>query len=102
VTAFLNSTGLTWKFNYKLTFVLYWCKIWSPTVREEHRLRILVKRVLRRIFRPKREKVEGGWRRLQNEELRYLYASKNIIRVIKSRRIRWTGHLARTGEVRNI
>jgi hypothetical protein len=57
--------------------------------------------VLRRIFGPKREKVEGGWRRLYNEELHYLYASPNIVSVIKSRRMRWAGHLARMDEVRN-
>jgi hypothetical protein len=54
-------------------------------------------RVLRRIFRPKIEEVAGGWRRLHNEELHNLYASANIIRVINSRRMRWTGHVARMG-----
>jgi hypothetical protein len=55
-------------------------------------------RVLKRIFGPKREKVAGDWRRLHNEELRNLYDSPNIIRVIKSRMMRWTGHVARMGE----
>jgi hypothetical protein len=64
------------------------------TLREEHRLRVLENRVLRGIFGPKREEVEGGWRRLHNEELHNLYASPNIIRVTKSRGMRWAGHVA--------
>jgi hypothetical protein len=58
-------------------------------------------RVLRRIFGPQREEVVGGWRRLHNEELRNLYASPNIIKVTKSRRMRWADHVARMGEMRN-
>jgi hypothetical protein len=58
-------------------------------------------RVLRRKFGPKREKVVGDWRRLHNEELHNLYASSNIITVIKSRRIRWPWHVARMEEMRN-
>jgi hypothetical protein len=58
-------------------------------------------RVLRRIFGPKREEMAGGWRRLHNEELHNLYASPRTIRVIKSRRMRWAGHIAHTGEMRN-
>jgi hypothetical protein len=54
-------------------------------------------RVLRRIFGPKREEVAGGWRRLQNEEFHNFYASPNFIRVIKSKRMRWEGHVARMG-----
>jgi hypothetical protein len=57
-------------------------------------------RVLRRIFGPKRDEVTGDWRRLHNEELNDLYSSPNIIRVIKSRRMRWVGHVARMGERR--
>jgi hypothetical protein len=57
-------------------------------------------RVLRRIFVPKRDKVTGGWRKLHNEELHNLYSSLNIIRMIKSRRMRWSGHVARMGERR--
>jgi hypothetical protein len=71
-----------------LPVVLYGCKTWSPTLREEHRL-ICLGTVLRIIFGPKREEVAGGWRRLHNEELCNLYASRNTIRVIKSRRMRW-------------
>jgi hypothetical protein len=58
-------------------------------------------RVLRRIFGPKRDKVAGGWRRLHNEELHNLYASPNVMRVIKSRRMRWTGHVGYAEEMRN-
>jgi hypothetical protein len=59
-------------------------------------------RVLRRIFRPKRDGVKGGWRKLHNEELHNLYSSPNIIRVLKSRRMRWAGRVARMGEKRNV
>jgi hypothetical protein len=58
-------------------------------------------RVLRRIFGPKREEVAGDWRRLHNEELHNLHASPNVIRVIKSKRMSWTGHVARMEEMRN-
>jgi len=58
--------------------------------------------VLRRIFVPEVEKVAGGWRRLHNEELHNLYASSNIIRMIKSRRMRWVGHIARMGDMKNV
>jgi hypothetical protein len=57
--------------------------------------------VLRRIFVPKREEVAGGWRRLHNEELHNLYASQNITRAIKSRKMRWEGRVARMGAIRN-
>jgi hypothetical protein len=68
-------------------------------LREEHRLRVFENRVLRRIFGPKRE-VDGSWRKLHNDELRNLYSSPNIVKVIKSRRMRWAGHVARIGEGR--
>jgi hypothetical protein len=58
-------------------------------------------RVLRRILGPKRDEVTGEWRTMHNEELRYLYSSPSIIRIIKSRIMRWTGHVARMGEKRN-
>jgi hypothetical protein len=68
-------------------------------LREEHRPRVSENRVLRRIFGPKREE-DGSWRKLHNDELHSLYSSPNIIRVIKSRRMRWAGHVARMGEGR--
>jgi hypothetical protein len=85
-----------------LPVVLYGCKTWSLTLREEHRLRVFENRVLRRIFGPKRDEETGEWRRLHNEELHILYSSPNIIRQIKSRRMRWAGHVARMGEERNV
>jgi hypothetical protein len=69
--------------------------VWSLTLREEHRLRVLENRVLRRIFGSERDEVTGGWRKLHNEELHNLYSSPSIIRMTKSRRIRWAGHVAR-------
>jgi hypothetical protein len=81
--------------------VLYGCETWSLTLREEHRLRVFENRVLRRIFGPKRDDVTGDWRKLHNEGLHNLYSSPNIIRIIKSRSMKWAGHLARMGETRN-
>jgi hypothetical protein len=81
-----------------LPIVLYGCETWSLTLREEHRLRVLENRVPRRIFGPKRDEVTGGWRKLHSEELHILYSSPNIIRQIKSRRMRWVGHVACMGE----
>jgi hypothetical protein len=69
---------------------------------EEHRLRVFENRVLRRIFGPKRDEVIGGQRKLHNEELHDLYCSPSIIRIIKSRRMRWAGHVACMGEKRNV
>jgi hypothetical protein len=65
--------------------VLYGCKTWSLTLREEQRLRVFENRVLRRIFAPRRDEVTGDWRKLHNEELHTLYSSPNIIRMIKSK-----------------
>jgi hypothetical protein len=65
--------------------VLYGCETWSLTLREEHKLRVFENRVLRRIFLPKRVEVMGEWRKLHNEDLRDLYSSPSIIRIIKSR-----------------
>jgi hypothetical protein len=79
-----------------LPVVLYGCETWSPTLREEHRLRVSENSVLRRIFGPKRE-VDGSWRKLQNNELHSLYFSPHIARVIKLRRMRWAEHVARIG-----
>jgi hypothetical protein len=69
--------------------VLYGCETWSLTVREEHKLRVFENRVLRRIFGPKKDGLIGMWRKLHNEELHNLYSSPSIIRIIKSRRMRW-------------
>jgi hypothetical protein len=66
----------------------------------ECRLRVFENRVLKRIFGPKRGEVTGEWRRIHNEELHALYSSPNIIRVIKSKRLRWAEHVARMGERR--
>jgi hypothetical protein len=77
-----------------LPVVLYACETWHLTLREEHRLRVFENRVLRRIFEPKRDEVTGGWRKLHNEKLNNLYTSPSIIRIIKSRRMRWAGHIA--------
>jgi len=78
-----------------LPVVLYGCETWSFTLREESRLRVFENRVLRKIFGPKRDEVRGEWRKLHKEELNDLYCSLNIVRVIKSRRMRWAGHVAR-------
>jgi hypothetical protein len=80
--------------------VLYGCETWSLTSREEHILRVSENRVLR-IFRPKREK-DGSWRKLHNDEFHNLYSTTNIVKVIKSRRMRWAGRVARMGEGRGV
>jgi len=69
-------------------------------LREERKLRVFENVVLRRIFGPRRDKVTGKWRKLHNEELNDLYSSPNIVRVIKSRRMRWAGHVVRMSEER--
>jgi hypothetical protein len=74
-------------------------KLGSLTLKEEHRLKVFVNRVLTRMFGPKREEVVGNWRRLHNEELHNLYTSQNIMRVIKSRRMIWAGNVARMVEI---
>jgi hypothetical protein len=74
---------------------------WFLTLREEHRLRVFENRVLRRIFGPRRDQVAGDWRKLHDEEPHNSYSSPNIIRMIKSRRMRWAGHVAGMGATRN-
>jgi hypothetical protein len=81
--------------------IVYGYETWSVVLREEHRLRVFENRVLRRIFRTKRDEVTGGWRKLHNEELHGSYSSPSFIKMIRSRRMRWTGHVARMGEMRN-
>jgi hypothetical protein len=76
--------------------VLYGCETWALTLREEHRLRVFGNRVLRRIFGLKRDEVTGEWRKLPNEDLRD--KSRSINRMIRSRSMRWAGHVARRGE----
>jgi hypothetical protein len=80
-----------------LPVVLYGSETWSLTLREDHRLRVFENRVLRRIFGPKRDEVTGEWRKLHKKELHDLYSSPSIIRIIKSRRMRWADHVARMG-----
>ena len=80
-----------------LSAVLYGCETWSVTLREEHRLRVLAKRVLREIFGAIRDGVIQEWRKLHDKELYELYCSPNIIWVIKSKSIRWEEHAARMG-----
>jgi hypothetical protein len=84
-----------------LPLVLYGCETWSLALREECRLRVFENRVLRTIFGPKRDEVTAEWRRLHNEELHALYSSPIIIRVIKSRRLKWAGHITLLVDRRN-
>ena len=85
-----------------LSVVLYGCETWSLMLREERRLRVFDNGVLRRIFGRKRDEVTWEWRKLHNEELNDLYCSPNIVQVIKSRRMRWAGHVARMEEKRGV
>ena len=104
----LSSSLLSKKLKIKLyrtiilPVVLYGCETWSLTLKEERRLRVFENRVLRKVFGPKRDEVTGEWRKLHNEELSDLYSLPNIVRVVKSRRMRWAGHVARMGEGRGV
>ena len=82
-----------------LPVVLYGCETWPLALREESRLRLSEKRALRSIFGPKRDEVPRKWRKLHIEEPNDLYSSPNIVREIKSRRMRWAGNVARMGEI---
>ncbi|KAJ4450474.1 hypothetical protein ANN_01899 [Periplaneta americana] len=84
-----------------LPVLLYGCETWTLTLREEHRLRVFENKVLRKIFGAKRDEVTGEWRKLHNTEQHALYSSPDIIRNIKSRHLRWAGHVARMDESRN-
>jgi hypothetical protein len=82
--------------------VLYGCETWSLTLREERRLRVFENRVLRKAFGPKKDEVTEEWRKLHNEELNDLYSSPKIVRVVKSRRMRWAGHVVSMGVERGV
>jgi hypothetical protein len=84
-----------------LPVVLYGCETWSLTFRDEHGLRVFENRVVRRMFGPERDE-EGPWRKLHNDELHGQYSSPNIVRMIKSRRMRWAGHVARIVEGKGV
>ena len=73
---------------------MYGYETWSLIFREEHRLRVFENRVLRKIFGAKKDEITGEWRKLHNAELYVVYSSPNIIRSLKSRRLRWAGHVA--------
>ena len=88
--------------NIILPVVLYGCETWSLTLREERRLRVFENRVLRRVFGPKWDDLTGEWRKLHYEELHDLYFSHKIVRVLKSRRMSWAGHVAHMGGERRI
>jgi hypothetical protein len=92
-----NSTKVEKYRTINLPVVLYECESWSLTQREEHRLRMYENRVLGRIFGPQRNEVRGEWRTLHEEELNDVYSSPNIVRVIKSRRMRWAGNVVCMG-----
>jgi hypothetical protein len=85
-----------------LPVVLYGCETWSLTFCEERRLRVFENRVLRRVFGPKRDEVAGERRKLHKEELNDLYSLPNIVRVVKSIPMRWTGHVVLMGEDRGV
>jgi hypothetical protein len=85
-----------------LPVFLYGSETWSLKLRKEHRLKAFENRILRRIFGPKRDGLTGGWIKLHNEDLHDLWLTPSIIRIIKSKRMRWAGHVARMAEKRNV
>ena len=98
-----RNTGFLFSYSTPSTIilpVLYGCETWVLTLGAERRLRVFENRLLWRIFGSKRDGVKGEWRKLHNEELNELYSSPNIVLVIKSRRMRWVGHVARMGQSR--
>ena len=88
--------------NIILPVVVYGCETWSLTMREERRLKVFENRVPRRIFVPKRDEVTGEYRKLHNEELNDQYCSPKIVRVIKSRRMKWAGYVTSIGEKKGV
>ncbi|KAJ4441688.1 hypothetical protein ANN_11546 [Periplaneta americana] len=92
---------VSWGLIYVKQFVLRGCETWTLTLREEQRLRVFENKVIRKIFGAERDEVTGEWRKLHNAELHALFSSPDIIRNIKSRRLRWAEHVARMGESRN-
>jgi hypothetical protein len=88
--------------NIILPIVLYGCETWSLKLREQRTLRVFENRMPRRISEPKRGEVKGKWRKLHNEVLNDLYSSPNIVREIKSRKMRWTGHVTRMGDRKSL
>ena len=107
VQSILSSTLLHKNLNIKiyrsiiLPVVLHGCETWSLKL-QERKLWVFENMMLRRIFGPRRDEVTGEWRRLHNEELNDLHYSPNILWVIKSKRMRWAGHVARMGEERGV
>jgi len=102
----MSSRLISKNFNIKvyriiiLSVVLYGCETWSLTLREERKLSVFENMMLRRLNGRRKDEVTGERRRLHNEELNDLYSSLNTVRVVKSRRMRWAGHVARMGEER--
>jgi len=88
--------------NIIASVVLYGCETWSLTLKEERRLRVFENRILKKILGTKRDEVTGEWRKLRKEKLNDLYSSPDIVRVKKSIRIRWTGHVARMAKRRGM
>jgi hypothetical protein len=85
-----------------MPLVLYGWETWFRTLKEEHRLRIFEDKELRRLFAPRRNEVTGGWKKLHNEEHRDMYSAPSLIRIIKTRRMKWAGHVARMRKKRNV
>ena len=85
-----------------LPVILHGCESWSTTLADEQKLRVFENKVLRKIYGPKRDEMTGEWRRLHNEELHGLYDSPDVVRIMKSRRLRWSDHVARMREKRRL
>ncbi|KAJ4428156.1 hypothetical protein ANN_24171 [Periplaneta americana] len=101
INYWVDGIGVTKMIFGKTSYILYGCETWTLTLREEQRLRVFENKVLRKIFGANWDEVTGKWRKIHNAELHPLISSPDIIRNIKSRRLRWAGHVARIGESRN-